>query len=150
MKIDSKYLHQHIPIIDFNRPILNFQIAQLLTKFMQEKRAIGLAANQVGYKKRVFVMNTDSKIRHCFNPEILNKSEYIAESIEGCLSYPKDWIKVARPEEIHVKYYDYQGNFVEEKLTGISARCFQHELDHLNGITMHNRHKEQNYVLPKS
>lgn len=150
MKIDPKYLHQSIPLIDFNRPILNLQIAQLLIKFMQEKKAIGLAANQVGYKKRVFVMQTESTVRQCFNPELVSQSDNITESIEGCLSYPKDWIKVARPLDINVKYQDHKGSVVEEQLTGISARCFLHELDHLNGITMHTRHKEQNYVLPKS
>jgi peptide deformylase len=149
MKIDPKYLHQKIPEISFNSTVANQQLAQLLTKYMNQNRAVGLAANQVGYQKRLFVMNTDGVIRHCFNPEILEVSQNADIAIEGCLSYPRSWIEVARPSFINVKYYDAQGCPKFEKLEGLSARCYCHELDHLNGITMIQRNKEQKDVLSK-
>lgn len=150
MKIDPKYLHQKIPNITFERPLANLQLANLLYKFMLEKRGIGLAANQVGYQKRIFVMSVNGEKRYCFNPEIVAYKDTIITEREGCLSYPKDFVPVARPEQIHVKYTDYAGQIQEETLTGLAARCFQHELDHLNGITMHKRNKEQNHAASES
>jgi len=150
MKIDNKFLKQIIPEITFSRPMANHQLASLLVKFMQHNRAIGLAANQVGYQKRLFVMQVDGKIYHCFNPEIVNTDEEIITEIEGCLSFPKDILKVARPGKIFVKYADHRGQYCFEELNGLAARCFQHELDHLNGITMHERYKENSNVPSKS
>jgi peptide deformylase len=150
MKIDSKFLHQPVPDITFKRPSVNLQIANLLYKFMIEQQAIGLAANQVGRQDRVFVMCTQGQRRVCFNPEIVSTEQDLELDFEGCLSYPKQYIKVARPHTINVKYYNHHGIAVHETLTDISARCFQHELDHLNGITMHQRHKEQLNVSSKS
>jgi len=150
MKIDPKHLYQRIPDTNFSNHNANFQLAQLLTKFMTAQKGIGLAANQVGYNKRVFVMRIQNQLKQCFNPEIISINGELIQSKEGCLSFPKDWIDVARPEVISVKYFDYRGNPYYETLTGLTARCFQHELDHLNGITMHQRHKEQNDVSPKS
>lgn len=150
MKIDNRFLYKTIPDITFERPSLNQQLSQLLVKYMKSQQAVGLAANQVGYEKRLFVMGINNKIWACFNPEIIEAITDPIEEIEGCLSFPKDRIAVARPETIRVKYADHQGHITEETLSGLAARCFQHELDHLNGITMHQRYKENNNVLPKS
>lgn len=150
MKLDNRYLKQRIPEVTFDKPIANQQLAILLTQFMLKTRAIGLAANQVGYNKRLFVMNIDGQQYTCFNPKILNSESDIIVMNEGCLSFPKDRLNVARPESIVVQYYDHLGNEIQKKLDGLAARCFQHELDHLNGITMHQRLKENNDVLPKS
>jgi peptide deformylase len=149
MKIDPKYLHQSIPEISFNSSVANQQLAQLLIRYMNQNRAVGLAANQVGYQKRLFVMNTNGIVRQCFNPEILDVSQDLDIAVEGCLSYPRSWIEVARPRYINVKYYDYRGQPQLEKLEGLSARCYCHELDHLDGITMLQRHKEQKDVSPE-
>ena len=150
MRIDSKYLHQRQPEIKFEQYFANQQLAHLMTRYMTLHRAVGLAANQVGYQKRLFVMNTDGIIRHCFNPEVIEISQDFELAKEGCLSYPKSWIEVARPVWINVKYYSYKGDFKIETLKDLSARCYLHELDHLDGITMHQRNKEQNNVSPKS
>lgn len=150
MRIDPKYLHQTIPDISFDRPLANLQLANILYKFMTQQRGIGLAANQVGYQKRLFVMNADGENRFCFNPVIVEFGTDHESEIEGCLSYPKQFVSVARPQWIRVQYADYQGQVQEETLTGLAARCFQHELDHLNGITMLKRHKEQNHAPSES
>lgn len=142
MKIDNRYLRQRIPEVLFDKPIANQQLSLILTQFMLRAQAIGLAANQVGYNKRVFVMNINGRQYSCFNPEILESSLTKIQMNEGCLSFPKDRLDVARPDWIVVKYYDYLGNETQETLDGLASRCFQHELDHLNGITMHQRQKE--------
>lgn len=150
MKIDNKFLRNRIPPINFDNPLANQQLALLLTRYMQQNRAVGLAANQVGYNRRVFVMQIANKIYHCFNPEIVSVSNTTAVDAEGCLSFPKLRLSVARPESIVVQYADFQGNISQEELSGLAARCFQHELDHLNGITMHQRHKENANVQYQS
>ena len=150
MRINSKYLHQRQLEIKFDQYFANQQLAHLMTRYMTLNGAVGLAANQVGYQKRLFVMNTDGIIRHCFNPEVVEISDELAISKEGCLSYPKSWIEVARPVWINVKYYSYKGEPKIETLRDLSARCYLHELDHLNGITMYQRNKEQPNVSPKS
>ena len=149
MRINPKYLHQRQPEINFDQSFANQQLAHLMTQYMTQQNAVGLAANQVGYQKRLFVMNTDGTVRHCFNPEVVEVSDELEISKEGCLSYPKSWVEVARPVWINVKYCNYKGEPKIERLAGLSARCYLHELDHLNGITMHQRNKEQTDVSPK-
>lgn len=150
MRINPKYLHQRQLESQFDQGFANQQLAHLMTRYMTLNSAVGLAANQVGYQKRLFVMNTDGIIRHCFNPDVVEIADELEISKEGCLSYPKSWVEVARPTWISVKYYNYKGDPKIETLTGLSARCYLHELDHLNGITMHQRNKEQTDVSPKS
>ncbi len=117
--------------------------AELLEKtmcdFMIQEGGIGLAANQIGIAKRVFVMGS-SRIEGfptpfaLFNPEILEASEEQVLEKEGCLSYPDLWLAVKRPAVIKVKYQNSKGDIIEAGMSGLIARCFQHELDHLNGV----------------
>ena len=107
--------------------------------FMIANHGIGLAANQIGLTKRVFVMGSEHipgfpKPFAVFNPVILNASEETALDKEGCLSYPDLWLSIKRPAVIEVRYQTSDGVVVEAALSGLIARCFQHELDHLNGI----------------
>jgi peptide deformylase len=103
--------------------------------FMIENKGIGLAANQIGLDKRIFVIGLDSSSSKAyFNPIIIESSEQTIEDIEGCLSYPDLWLKIKRPEWIVVGYYDSNNSFHEERFTGMLSKCFQHELDHLDGI----------------
>lgn len=98
---------------------------------------IGLAAVQVGVLKRVFIMQdpTDKKIYTCINPEIIEHINSKNKMQEGCLSYPGLILKVPRNDKIVVKYTTRKGITKTDILEGIMAQCFQHELDHLNGIT---------------
>jgi peptide deformylase len=68
-----------------------------------------------------------------FNPEILEVNGE-AHMLEGCLSFPLLGLRITRPKEIVVQYQDFEGKKHTAKYTGISARCFLHELDHMNGI----------------
>lgn len=108
-----------------------------MIEFMTANRGIGLAANQVGLSKRIFVMGGfDDFIKPIgiFNPIILETSETLVDDVEGCLSYPGLWLKVKRPEEIVVEFFSSQNELKKMQLSGLAARCFQHELDHLDGI----------------
>ena len=69
------------------------------------------------------------------NPEVLHASKEKIKDWEGCLSVPSMRGLVPRHQEIKVRYFDQQGNEKNEVLTGFVARIFQHELDHLNGLT---------------
>jgi peptide deformylase len=111
---------------------------------MRRENGIGLAAPQIGLSKRLFVMSVDGHDRACFNPEIVSSSDVFAEFEEGCLSFSGDSCILKRPDEIRARYQNHFGDWVEADLLGLEARCFQHELDHLEGITMHDRAKEQN------
>jgi peptide deformylase len=76
-----------------------------------------------------------------FNPKVVNMSDEMALMDEGCLSYPLLTLKISRPKEIMVEYQDFNGELRNTKLVGISARCFLHELDHMNGIVYTSRVK---------
>lgn len=110
-----------------------------MISFMRENHGIGLAANQIGIAKRVFVMGSDSiegfpEPFALFNPVILEASEEVDLAKEGCLSYPGLWLSIKRPKVIKVQYQDSLGNTHEVGMSGYIARCFQHEYDHLNGV----------------
>ena len=101
-----------------------------------QKRGIGLAAPQVGVKQRFFLMGEPTQGFEFYgNPEIIEFSNQKVKIKEGCLSFPGLYLLISRPEEIKVKYTTISGEEKTEELGGMAARCFQHELDHLNGIT---------------
>ncbi len=102
---------------------------------------IGLAAIQIGAPKRVIVMDLarqdeEPQPRYYVNPEILWASEETAPYEEGCLSVPGLSWDIVRPKEVLLKGYDLQGNEIEVEADEILARCFQHEMDHLDGILL--------------
>ena len=125
--------------VQFVIPKKNVQLAQHLFKIMQQANGIGLAANQVGINQRVFVMLANNKVYHCFNPEIVQSCPTLIEFDEGCLSFPNQLCRISRPSRILAKYFSADGKATVEWLDNLASRCFQHELDHLNGLTMHDR-----------
>lgn len=144
MKLDNKFLHQKCQSVRFDNPIENLRTAQHLIQLMMRESGIGLAANQAGINKRLFVMYVNREIFHCFNPEIISIGNDNIVMTEGCLSYPGQRLDIQRPGTINVRYYNARGIEYTEEFSGIAARCFQHELDHLNGITMYQRQKVEN------
>jgi peptide deformylase len=115
------------------------QLEKSMCEFMILNHGIGLAANQVGLAKRVFVIGSNNIDGFpapfaLFNPQILRVSEEQELMKEGCLSYPDLWLSIKRPAVIEVEYQDSKGSTHEVAMSGLIARCFQHELDHLNGI----------------
>jgi len=130
-------LKQVLPEFDFlNAPVNPNEFASSLVETCKINKGIGLSANQCGFPYRVFVMGANDDYVAFFNPKIINKSDNEIHMLEGCLSFPLLGLKITRPEEIHVQYQDFNGITRETKFVGLSARCFQHELSHLNGLTM--------------
>lgn len=139
MKLTKKVLHKQAKLVTFRWPFQNQKLAEEMLEFMIQENGIGLAATQVGIAKRLFVMSVHGRDRICFNPEIVEASDVLTEFAEGCLSFPGDQCTIKRPDTIIVRYQDAEGTWIEDNLVGLEARCFQHELDHLDGITMHDR-----------
>ena len=121
---------------DFENHVNAAVIEREMLDIMRESNGIGLAANQVGLLRRVFVMKLqDGREIGCFNPWIMFGDNDKIEDTEGCLSFPNLWLKVERHNKITAAYLDNTGKQCIIELEGIDARCFQHELDHLDGIT---------------
>lgn len=93
----------------------------------------GLAANQVGVLKRVVVIDVGEGLYQLVNPKIIEaEGERIV--VEGCMSSPDVWGKVKRPERVVVEYTTPEGEVLQKEADGLLAKCFCHELDHLDGI----------------
>ena len=115
-----------------------------MVKLMLDERGMGLAANQIGITKRFFAIGHDSfdtfqKHAIIWNPQVINSSEEKVIDVEGCLSFKDIFVKVERPKVIEVQYETTQGKTRFAKLDGMESKCFQHELDHLDGITFNKR-----------
>ena len=111
------------------------RLAEQLRITMRMYSGFGLSANQCGVQARMFVVGTDAFNMTCINPKIVGLPAEAIKRQEGCLSYPGLFVNIARSSQIDVEFYNEKGEFIETKLSGITAQCFQHELDHLNGIT---------------
>lgn len=101
---------------------------------MKTYSAVGLSANQCGLNLRFFVLGTDVFQMACINPEILETEGMLVKKREGCVSFPALFLNVPRYERIKVKYLNENGESTETWMDGVTAQCFQHELDHMNGI----------------
>ena len=115
---------------------------------MRGNHGIGLAGVQVGILKKIIVIeiiyqdiNFSSEI---INPKILSFSQNKSIMTEGCLSVDSQTYDVERPEEVEVEYQTCDGQWHKINAKGLLAKCFQHEIDHLNGITIVDRNKELN------
>lgn len=95
----------------------------------------GLAANQVGVQRRIFVYDAGDGARTIINPRILESDGEWAFD-EGCLSIPGLSWEIVRPNAVHLVGLDLDGNEVSIEATELEGRVFQHELDHLDGILL--------------
>ena len=100
---------------------------------LEEANGVGLAAPQVGILRRVVIVDTGEEILELVNPTILETSGE-QEGPEGCLSVPGKYGLVKRPYIAKVRAQDRYGEWYEAEGEELSARCFCHELDHLDGI----------------
>jgi peptide deformylase len=131
-----------IPFDFDNPPVDPVELFQNLCDTMCEHRGVGLSANQVGLPYSVFVIgNPDDKenVIAVFNPKIVDKSDEDVLMEEGCLSYPGLYTMVKRPSAVRVRYTNQNGNTNTIKFDGFTARVFQHEFDHINGIVYTSR-----------
>jgi len=93
----------------------------------------GLAAPQIGILKRLVVIDMGNGLIKLVNPQIIEK-QGTQEVVEGCLSIPNKWGKLIRPEKVIVKALNENGEEITLTGTGDLAKCFCHEIDHLEGI----------------
>lgn len=138
--------------------------AKNMVDAMYKDSGIGLAANQVAIANRLFVMDVPDGVwrydgekkgvlkieagyrsgeraediqanpKIVINPEIVKKSEARSVYEEGCLSLPGHYAEVVRPAKITARYRTLNGETIEEEFEGLDSHCFQHELDHLDGV----------------
>ncbi len=123
-----------IPVTEFDDDLKTLTFSMRIK--MQKLNGIGLAAPQIGNNKSIIVVNADDFVEELINPEITHYSEDKSWDIEQCLSFPGVHVRVERPNKITVQYQDTNGEFMSKELEGLAARCVQHEVDHLKGITL--------------
>ena len=100
---------------------------------LEEAQGAGLAAPQVGILRRaVIVADDDNGVMELINPEIISQEGEQAGP-EGCLSVPGKWGMVTRPERVKIRAQDRFGSWCEAEGEGLTARCFCHEIEHLDG-----------------
>lgn len=144
--MDLKLVDEKDPILlqpteawDFtNSPCDAVELVHAMYELMNQSGGIGLAAPQVGLPYRVFVMRSVPKLA-IFNPKIVWTSDKEIEMEEGCLSFPGLGIKVFRPESIRSRFAGPNGITETHLFKGLTARVFQHETDHLDGICFTSR-----------
>jgi peptide deformylase len=125
------------------------ELVRAMSKFMTDNGGVGLAAPQLGIKKRIFIMGNFIKLVACINPKIVSLSDERDNDLEGCLSFPDLFMKVKRPTTAVVQYYTVSGELVERELTGFECRVFLHEYDHLIGVTFDQRVGDLTYRMAK-
>jgi peptide deformylase len=126
-----------VAIPEYKEAIPNPTMTNLVARLkmtMKLYNGVGLSANQCGIMQRVFVIGTEHFQIACINPKVVAQSEEISKDNEGCLSFPAMFLKVDRPTWVDVEFYDETGAFKQIRLDGLTARCFLHELDHMNGV----------------
>ena len=118
------------------------EMSRILKENMMHYEGVGLSANQIGIGERVFIMMLNMETEEtitCFNPRIIKRYDDNVWCEEGCLSFPDEIINVERPDRIVVKYEDEDKKDHKIKLSGMAARVFLHEFDHLEGIVFTER-----------
>ena len=125
------------PVKDFDRSLK--QLAEEMMRIMRENEGVGLAANQIGHLKRIFVASCDDEEFVIANPVIEERSENTEKDVEGCLSLPEIRVEVERPYAVTVSGKDLSGMPVRVEAEGLLARIFQHEIDHLDGVLILDR-----------
>jgi peptide deformylase len=143
VKHPNPILDERMPEFDFDNPLTDpAQLEKDMIEIMLEKGGIGLAANQVGVKTRMFVMGHPKYRDHAqafFNPVIAGITDDTLEEEEGCLSFPNIYVKIKRPRGVLVRFQNSKGETQEAEFFGTECRCFLHEFDHLEGITYKDR-----------
>lgn len=127
-----------LPFDFVNAPVNPIDFSYDLVKSMKIERGLGLSANQLGFPYRVFCMET-SPVLVCYNPKIVNVSDEQIILEEGCLSFPNLFVKIKRPRSIRARFTYPNGQTVTMNFNDMTARIYQHEMDHLNGIIFYSR-----------
>ena len=129
--------HKSKPLIKITKK--DIALSKKMIIIMKKAPGVGLAANQIGILKQIVTVhiqdkeNEIEKIYTLFNPIITSYSKEKVIMEEGCLSLPKQFPDIERPQSIIVRYINEDKKVIEEKKDGLEARILQHEIDHLSG-----------------
>lgn len=130
---DETLRQKAVPVEEVTDEIRDLAREMFIT--MDREDGVGLAAPQVGKSIRMFVLRADDDIDRVFiNPQIIATSQETCEYEEGCLSIPKQYADVTRPERVTVQARNEKGRRFTLEADGFLARVIQHENDHLDGI----------------
>jgi peptide deformylase len=144
-------LKETMPEFDFaNTDIDPKQLEKDMLITMYAHEGIGLAANQVGVRARMFVMGNPQEPEKgfaLFNPIVVAHVDEVADLDEGCLSFPGIYVKVKRPTGIKARWQNSSGEWEESEFYNYDCKCFLHELDHLEGITFQDRVSDAKWWL---
>ena len=119
------------PMVNFDNRL--FRLLEDMRETLIDSGGVGLAAPQVGILRRVVLVDTGDEILELINPTII-ATDGEQEGPEGCLSVPGKYGLVKRPYYVKVRAQDRHGNWYEAEGEELIARCFCHELDHLEGV----------------
>lgn len=141
-------LKKECDVFDFsNPPVDPIELAKDMVKFLYDNNSLGLSANQVGLPYRVFCMRGVPENFVCYNPRIVTFSEDQVLLEENCLTYNGLCVKIKRPQHVRVRFTLPNGETMTKQFTGMTARVFQHEMEHMDGkIFYHSAnlvHREQ-------
>ena len=125
------------PVKEFDESLEH--LAEEMMRVMREAEGVGLAANQIGRLKRIFVAAHEDEEYAIVNPVIEERSETTEKDIEGCLSIPETRVEVERPTAVTVSGQGPSGEPMRIEAEGLLARIFQHEIDHLDGVLILDR-----------
>ncbi len=115
------------------------RLVERMTALMHDAHGVGLAANQVGVVRRLFVFEHDGEDLVLANPTIARTGKNVEVDDEGCLSLGVVRVPVERPTEVVIEGKNAVGEDVKYELEGLTARAVQHELDHLDGVLIIDR-----------
>ena len=134
VKDTNPVLRQPAVNFDFNNNVDPEKLATEMAPIMFEYNGIGLAAPQVGLNYRMFLIGDPEQALACFNPKVVSMSEELVYGTEGCLTFPGLFLRIGRPKEVVAEFTDLHGKEQTMTFTDIMARCYCHELEHLDGI----------------
>lgn len=130
---DPVLLKKSHPIVKFDQKL--WDLLDDMIETLDKANGVGLAAPQLGILRRVvLVSDKDGNYLELVNPSIIKTSENTHICLEGCLSVPGYWGDVERPLEVTIEAQDRHGKTFQRTDTDLVARCFCHEIDHLDGI----------------
>jgi peptide deformylase len=151
VKFPDPILREQIPEFNFENPTHDpIELEKEMLETMYRFDGIGLAANQVGIRARVFVMGHRDRPDDgmaFFNPKVIANTDSIEDLEEGCLSFPGIFVKIKRPKAIKAQWQNSKGQLMEGEFTGYECKCFLHELDHLEGVVFQDRVSSMKWAL---
>lgn len=135
----ASILKEKMELFDFAKPPIDpFKLAYDLVANLKHYKGLGIAANQLGLPYRAFAMETSPNLV-CFNPKIVDDTSEQVILEEGCLSYPNLFVRIKRTRSVRVRFTMPNGQTTTQIFSDLTARVFQHELDHLEGIIFYSR-----------